>query len=90
MSNAVALIQLYHLLRERPAPRGSRDALRTITETGKTLVPYVDTLGSVREAVEFFNHCNIRFFDGDVPMHSRRFDLWKPETLLNRIPRSTG
>ena len=78
ISNGVALIQLYHLLKKRPAAGNGRDTLRTITETGENLVPYVDSLGSVREAVEFFNHCNVRFYDGDVGIHSRRFDWWKP------------
>ncbi len=52
ISNPVALVQLYQLLRERPVHRGGRDPLRRIEETGENLVSYVDSLGSVREAVE--------------------------------------
>jgi hypothetical protein len=78
ISNPVALVQLYQLLRERPVHRGGRDPLRRIEETGENLVPYVDSLGSVREAVEFFNSCSIRFFEGESASHSMRRDLWKP------------
>ncbi len=78
ISNAVALVQLYQLLRDRPVRIGGRDPLRKIEETGENLVSYVDSLGSVREAVEFFNNCSIRFFDGESPPNPLRRDLWKP------------
>lgn len=65
----MALVQLYQLLRERPARGGGRNPLQTIAETGENLVPYIDSLGSVREAVEFFDHCSIRFQDGETSPH---------------------
>jgi HKD family nuclease len=77
-SNEVALAQLHELLRERSSHGGSRNPLQTISETGENLVPYIDSLGSVREAVEFFNNCNIRFLDGESSGRSFRPDLWKP------------
>ena len=71
-------MQLYQLLRERPVHSGSRDPLRRIEETGENLVLYVDSLGSIRDAVEFFNSCSIHFFDGESLSLSMRRDLWKP------------
>lgn len=76
-SNPVAVIQLYHLLRERPDSRGGHNPLRQIAESGENLVPYVDSLGSVREAVEFFDNCSIRFFDGETGGGGRHGDAWK-------------
>lgn len=78
VSNCVALVQLYHLLRERPNSHAGGNPLRRITETGEDIVSHVDTLGSVREAVEFFKNCNIRFYDGEAPGRGARGDLWKP------------
>ena len=67
-----------HTAAVRPGDRGGRDSLRRIEETGENLVSYVDNLGSVRDAVEFFNNCSIRFFDGQPTSHPLRRDLWKP------------
>jgi len=78
VSNPVALVQLYQLLRQGPTHRGGRGPLRTIEETGENLVSYVDSLGSVRDAVEFYNNTSIRFFDGDSQSHGIRRDIWKP------------
>ena len=78
VSNGVALVQLYHLLRERPNSKGGGNPLRRIEETGENLVPHVESLGSVREAVEFFNNCNIRFNDGEAPGRGSRNEFWKP------------
>lgn len=78
VSNSAALVQLYQLLRERTGSTGGRDALRTIEETGENLITFVDSLGSVREAVEFFNNCSIRFFDGESPRQGARRELWRP------------
>jgi len=78
LSNPVALVQLYHLLRERPAQSGGGNALKTITETGENLVPYVDSLGSVREAIEFFDNCSIRFHDGEDGSRKGNRGDWKP------------
>ena len=73
----VALAQLHQLLKERGSHSGPRNALQTIAEAGENLVPYVDSLGSVREAVEFFNHCSIRFFDGEATGRGFRHNSWK-------------
>jgi hypothetical protein len=78
VSNEVALAQLHQLLRDRSGHGGSGNPLQTISESGENLVPYVDSLGSVREAVEFFDNCNIRFLDGENSGRSFRPDLWKP------------
>jgi HKD family nuclease len=77
LSNEVALAQLHQLLKERGSRSGPRNALQTIAETGENLVPYVDSLGSVREAVEFFDHCSIHFFDGETTGRDFRHDFWK-------------
>ncbi|HMK79205.1 MAG TPA: hypothetical protein VK438_06120 [Xanthobacteraceae bacterium] len=76
-SNRTAVVQLYQLLRERPAAHGGSNPLRRIEETGENLIPYVDNLGSVREAIEFFNNCSIRFNDGETANHGGRRDIWK-------------
>jgi hypothetical protein len=78
LSNPMALVQLYQLLRERTAHGGGRNPLQTIAETGENLVPYIDSLGSVREAVEFFDHCSIRFQDGETSPHRQGQPRWKP------------
>jgi hypothetical protein len=90
ISNPVALVQLYQLLRESPAHRGGRNPLRTIEETGENLVSYVDSLGSVRDAVEFYNNTSIRFFDGESQPHGMRRDIWKPRDPSNRTHRPIG
>jgi hypothetical protein len=71
-------VQLYQLLRERPAHRGGRDPLRAIEKTGENLVSYVDSLGSVRDAVEFYHNASIRFYDGESQPQGMRRDIWKP------------
>jgi hypothetical protein len=78
LSDPVALVQLYQLFRERSSHKGVRNPLRGIEETGENLVSYVDGLGSVRDAVEFYNNCNIRFFDGESLPHGMRREKWKP------------
>lgn len=78
VSNPTALVQLDRLLRERSAHGGLRNPLQTITETGENLVPYIDSLGSVREAIEFFDHCSIRFQDGETSPHRQGQARWKP------------
>jgi hypothetical protein len=78
LSNEMALAQLAQLLRERSGAGGPRSALQAIAETGENLVPYVEGLGSVREAVEFFNHCSIRFSDGENDGRGFRNGQWKP------------
>jgi hypothetical protein len=74
----MALVQLHQLLREKAAHGGGRNPLQTITETGENLVPYVDSLGSVREAIEFFDHCSIRFQDGETSSYRQGQPRWKP------------
>jgi hypothetical protein len=78
VSNGVALVQVYHLLRERPGSHGGGNPLRRIEETGENLVSYVESLGSVREAVEFFNNCSIRFFDGEGSGRGSKGTFWRP------------
>jgi hypothetical protein len=78
ISNGVGLVQLFHLLRERSNAHGGGNPLRRIEETGENLVSHVDTLGSAREAAEFYNNCNIRFYDGESPGRATRGELWKP------------
>lgn len=96
LSNPVALVQLYQLLRERPAHGSGRNALQIISETGENLVPYIDSLGSVREAVEFFDHCSIRFQDGDDTFRKHNGGKWmprdpfKPDTPVNWLDIPSG
>jgi hypothetical protein len=78
VSNGVALVQLYHLLRERSDTYGGGNPLRRIEETGENLVSHVDTLGSAREAAEFLNSCNIRCYDGESSGRGARDEFWKP------------
>ncbi len=78
LSNRVALVQLRELLREHTPGGGSSSRLHKIAETGEQLVAHLDTLGTVREAIEFLDHCSIRFDDGE---HSKRGfgkTFWKP------------
>ena len=65
LSNRVALVQLHELLRERTPGAGSNSRIRKISETGEELVAHLDSLGTVREAIEFLDHCSIRFEDGE-------------------------
>jgi hypothetical protein len=87
LSNRVALVQLHELLRERSAGGGSNSRIRKISETGEELIAHLDSLGTVREAIEFLDHCSIRFEDGE---HSRRGlgrGFWKPrDPFVGDIP----
>lgn len=78
VSNPVALVQLHQLFRERQTHHSGRDLRRAVEETGENLVDYVDSLGSVREAVAFFQNCSIRFFDGNSASRAIGLDIWKP------------
>jgi hypothetical protein len=95
-SNPAALVQVYQILRDRQTYIGERDPRRLIEETGENIVPYADSLGSVREAVEFFNNCNIRFFDGESASSIPRRLLWKardpfrPDTPPDWLTLSAG
>lgn len=78
-SDPVSLVQLFHIVREKGSSVGSRNPLRRIEDTGENLVDYVDGLGSLREAIEFFNNCNIRFKDGEgVGSGAPRSEPWTP------------
>ncbi len=77
-SNPTALVQLYQILRERQTHIGERDPRKLVEETGENIVAYADGMGSVREAVEFYNNCNIRFHDGESPSGAGRHSHWKP------------
>ena len=90
ISNPAALVQLYQLLRESPAHQGARDPLRRIEETGENLVSYVDGLGSVRDAVEFYSNTSIRFFDGEPQSRGMRGIFGNRATRSNRTRRPTG
>ncbi len=78
LSNRVSLIQMNQLFRERDAGGGSRNPLRKIAETGEGLVSQLDSLGSVREAVEFLSHCSIKFDDGETNTKGIGSTIWKP------------
>src|SRR4029077_11444492 len=87
VSNRVALVQLQELLRERTSDGASSSRVRNISETGDELVAHLDSLGTVREAIEFLDHCSIRFGDGE---HSRRSfgrGFWKArDPFVGDIP----
>ena len=74
----VALIQFNQLFRERGAGGGSRNPLRKLAETGEGLVSHLDSLGSVREAVEFLEHWSIKFDDGETDARGLGSTIWKP------------
>ena len=77
-SNKVALVQLNELLKEHEPETGSSNRKRKISETGEELVAYLDSLGTVREAVEFLDHCSIRFEDGETSSRGPGRPNWKP------------
>jgi hypothetical protein len=77
VSNRVALVQLHELLRERTSEGGGLDRLRKISETGEELVAHLDSLGTVREAIEFLDHCSIRFDDGGSSRRGLGKAFWK-------------
>ena len=77
VSNRVALVQLHELLREHGPGRGSSNRIQKIAETGEELVAHLDTLGTVREAIEFLNHCSIRFEDGEASKRGFAKPFWK-------------
>jgi hypothetical protein len=86
-SNRAALVQLNQLLKERTADGGSNNPLRKISETGEDLVPYLDKLGTVREAIEFLNHCSIRFEDGQRSSRTFGASFWKArDPFVGDIP----
>ena len=76
MSNKVALVQLHELLKEHEPETGSSNRKRKISETGEELVAHLDSLGTVREAVEFLDHCSIRFEDGETSNRGMRRQKW--------------
>ena len=75
-SNKVALVQLNELLKEHEGETESGNRKRKLSETGEELVAHLDTLGTVREAVEFLDHCSIRFEDGETAGGGRRNQRW--------------
>jgi HKD family nuclease len=77
LSNRVALVQLHELLREHGPGGGSSSRIRKISETGEELVAHLDTLGTVREAIEFLDHCSIRFEDGEPSKRGFGRPFWK-------------
>jgi HKD family nuclease len=77
-SNAVVLVQLNHLLRDRKSGGYGRNPLKNISETGEDLVPHLDSFGSVRDAIEFLNHCSIKFDDGETRSGGFGPPTWKP------------
>src|SRR4029077_20361241 len=78
VSNRVALVQLQELLRERTSDGASSSRVRRISETGEELVAHLDSLGTVREAIEFLDHCSIRFEDGEPSKRGFGGAFWKP------------
>jgi HKD family nuclease len=77
LSNRVALVQLQELLREHTQSGGPSGRLHKIAETGEQLVAHLDTLGTVREAIEFLDHCSIRFEDGEPSKRGFGRTFWK-------------
>jgi hypothetical protein len=77
LSNRVALVQLQELLREHIPGGGSSSRLHEIAETGEQLVAHLDSLGTVREAIEFLDHCSIRFEDGEPSKRGFGRTFWK-------------
>ena len=87
LSNRVALVQLHELLRERTPGGGSNSRIRKISETGEELVAHLDSLGTVREAIEFLDHCTIRFEDGEPSRRDFGRGFWKPrDPFVGDIP----
>src|SRR5262249_33815317 len=87
LSNRVALVQLHELLRERTPGAGSSNRIRKISETGEELVAHLDSLGTVREAIEFLDHCSIRFDDGEPSRRGFGRRFWKArDPFVSDIP----
>jgi hypothetical protein len=87
LSNRVALVQVHELLRERTPGASSNSRIRKISETGEELVAHLDTLGTVREAIEFLDHCSIRFEDGEPSRRGFGRGFWKPrDPFVGDIP----
>jgi len=78
LSNRVALVQLHELLRERGPGGAEGGRVHKISESGEELVAHLDTLGTVREAIEFLDHCSIRFEDGEASRRGFGRAFWKP------------
>jgi hypothetical protein len=77
LSNRAALVQLHELLRERTPGGASAGRVHKITESGEELVAHLDSLGTVRAAVEFLDHCSIRFEDGEASRRGVGLGFWK-------------
>ena len=87
VSNRVALVQLRELLREHTDGAGSTSRLRKISETGEEFVAHLDSLGTVREVIEFLDHCSIRFDDGEPSRRGFGRAFWKPrDPFIGDIP----
>jgi hypothetical protein len=87
ISNRMALVQLNQLLKERAHVTGLHDRMRKISETGEELIPYLDSLSSVREVVEFLDHCSIRFEDGEISDRRLGRSFWKArDPFVSDIP----
>jgi hypothetical protein len=87
VSNRVALVQLHELLRERTSDGGPSSRVRRISETGEELVAHLDSLGTVREAIEFLDHCSIRFDDGEPSRRGFGRGFWKArDPFVGDIP----
>jgi hypothetical protein len=87
VSNRVALVQLHELLRERTSDGASSSRVRKISETGEELVAHLDSLGTVREAIEFLDHCSIRFDDGEPSRRGFGKGFWKArDPFVGDIP----
>jgi hypothetical protein len=86
-SDRAALVQLHELLKERDGDTRNSDRKRKISETGEELVSHLDTLGTVREAVEFLDHASIRFEDGEEASRRGNQPSWKPrDPFVSDIP----
>lgn len=78
VSNRVALVQLNRLLRDPEGGGGSQNRRARVSETGEDLVPLLDGLGNVRDAIEFLDHCSIKFDDGEDRAGGGRTGNWRP------------
>jgi hypothetical protein len=98
-SNKVALVQLHELFQERNADSARYNRVRKISETGEELMAHLDSLRTVREAVEFLDHCSIRFEDGEAAGRGGGRPNWKardpfvpdiPKQWLSQLSGSTA
>ena len=87
LSNGIALVQLNELLKQRTEGGGPANPIRKISETGEGLMPFLDSLGTIREAIEFLDHCSIRFNDGEPSGGRFGGSFWKPrDPFVGDIP----